>query len=242
MQATLERSGKEDAVVDKKNLFHGTDSLNAVRGIAINNFDFRLSGKNATRYGNGAYFAKDAKYSHSYTDIKDSSGERYMFRATVLVGEYTKGHPDHKRPPQKHSRDHELYDSCVDNEDFPKIFILYERAKYYPEYLITYQEENDPFQINEFTYVQPPQPQPRPVPRPRAVATTPTTFVSQTPSSISTTPISPTSYPSPSVDSSRTGSASSSAVEGNSFFDLESIQRQRYPDGKKDKKTECCIQ
>ncbi|XP_052212216.1 protein mono-ADP-ribosyltransferase PARP11-like [Dreissena polymorpha] len=37
--------------VDKRYLFHGTDGLDNARGICINNFDFRLCGKNATVYG-----------------------------------------------------------------------------------------------------------------------------------------------------------------------------------------------
>ena len=115
-------------------LFHGTDSLDTVRGIAINNFDFRLSGKNATMYGEGAYFAKNAKYSHAYTKPPD----RFMFIARVLVGEHTQGKRDDKRPPAKPGAAHELYDSCVDNINSPSIYIVYDTKQYYPEFLIQY--------------------------------------------------------------------------------------------------------
>ncbi|KAH3741067.1 hypothetical protein DPMN_047785 [Dreissena polymorpha] len=66
--------------VDKRYLFHGTDSMNTARGICINNFDFRLCGKNATVYGKGAYFARDASYSHNYTKPSPKLN-RFMFMA-----------------------------------------------------------------------------------------------------------------------------------------------------------------
>ncbi|XP_078703645.1 protein mono-ADP-ribosyltransferase TIPARP-like [Branchiostoma floridae x Branchiostoma belcheri] len=49
---------------DERKLFHGTDP-DIIKGICHQNFDFRLSGKNATLYGKGSYFAKKASYSHS---------------------------------------------------------------------------------------------------------------------------------------------------------------------------------
>ncbi|KAH3824614.1 uncharacterized protein LOC127881993 [Dreissena polymorpha] len=128
--------------VDKRELFHGTDSLDTVRGICINNFDFRLCGKNATVYGQGAYFARDAKYSHSYTKPSPKL-ERFMFQAKVLVGYFTTGKGEYKRPPGKPGKDHELYDSCVDKVDDPSIFILFEKNAYYPEYLIQYNYTGD---------------------------------------------------------------------------------------------------
>lgn len=138
----MKRIGNE-TVVDKRYLFHGTDSLDAVRGISINNFDVRVSGKNATMYGDGAYFARDAKYSHSYTRGPD----RLMFMVTVLVGHYTKGDKSYRRPPNKPGSDHELYDSCVNDMTNPSIFIVFDKNQYYPEYLIQYHklyEEVDP--------------------------------------------------------------------------------------------------
>ncbi|XP_052803134.1 protein mono-ADP-ribosyltransferase PARP11-like [Mya arenaria] len=127
------------SALDKRNLYHGTDSDNAIRGICTNNFDFRLSGKNATRHGDGAYFASDAKYSHLYTHPPT----RYMFQAVVLVGSYTQGKPEYRRPPPKPGREHELYDSCVDNMDNPRIFVAFEKTQYYPEFLIQYCDKGD---------------------------------------------------------------------------------------------------
>ena len=60
-----------------------------VAGICVQNFDWRLYGKNATKFGKGSYFATDASYSLKYTK-PDSDNIRYMFVAKVLAGRYTK--------------------------------------------------------------------------------------------------------------------------------------------------------
>ena len=133
MAEKAEREGRSRDVTELL-LFHGTDSLDTVRGIAINNFDHRLSGKNATMYGEGAYFAKNAKYSHAYTKPPD----HFMFLARVLIGEYTKGERSYKRPPSKPGAAHELYDTCVDNISSPSIYIVFDTKQYYPEFLIQY--------------------------------------------------------------------------------------------------------
>lgn len=138
MAENADRDGRSRDGIERM-LFHGTDSLDTVRGIAINNFDHRLSGKNATVYGEGAYFAKTAKYSHGYTKPPD----RFMFLARVLVGEYTLGDRNFKRPPAKPGKAHELYDSCVNDIASPAIFIVFDLKQYYPEFLIQYHSLGD---------------------------------------------------------------------------------------------------
>ena len=68
-------------------LYHGT-SASVIDGICVQNFDWRLNGVNATMYGQGSYFAKDASYSLRYTK-PDAHNIRYMFLAKVLAGKYT---------------------------------------------------------------------------------------------------------------------------------------------------------
>lgn len=133
MEANFQRIGSK-LPLNKPYLFHGTDSLDAVRGICINNFDYRVSGKNGTMYGEGAYFARDAKYSHRYT----KPPLRFMFMVPVLVGQYTKGNQTYRRPPNKPGSDHELFDSCVNDVSRPSIYVLSDKNKYYPEFLIHY--------------------------------------------------------------------------------------------------------
>ncbi|XP_071105231.1 protein mono-ADP-ribosyltransferase PARP12-like [Haliotis cracherodii] len=133
MKKTLHMSHGTDTI-DERQLFHGTDTRDVVNNICINNFDFRVSGKNATKYGKGAYFARDAKYSHSYTKGRD----RYMFLARVLVGKYTLGDSTYTRPPPR--KGHVLHDSCVNDEKNPSIFVIFERNQCYPEYLVEYRD------------------------------------------------------------------------------------------------------
>ncbi|XP_052227659.1 protein mono-ADP-ribosyltransferase PARP12-like [Dreissena polymorpha] len=123
--------------LNKRHLFHGTDSLDTVRGICVNNFDVRLCGKNGNMYGQGVYFARDAKYSHQFTR-PDKEMERFMLQANVLVGHYAKGKSQYRWPPEKPEKDHELFDSCVDDEHNPSMFVLFDKNAYYPEYLIQY--------------------------------------------------------------------------------------------------------
>ncbi|KAK2832484.1 hypothetical protein Q7C36_015946 [Tachysurus vachellii] len=124
-------------------LFHGTNTKN-IDAICRQNFDMRVSGVNATVYGQGSYFAKDAKYSNDYTD---HCGERCMFACRVLVGQYTKGVSHYRRPPAKDAAGN-LYDSCVNDVRNPTIYVVFDRSQVYPEFLITYEKSSFPKDIN----------------------------------------------------------------------------------------------
>nr|XP_046153050.1 mucin-2-like isoform X2 [Oncorhynchus gorbuscha] len=117
-------------------LFHGTDPKH-VDAICRDNFDWRLCGTNGTTYGEGSYFARDAKYSHCFTS---HSGVRSMFVCWVLVGDYTQGKSDLRRPPPKGEGNPTFYDSCVDNVLNPSIYVVFEKHQVYPEFLIRYDD------------------------------------------------------------------------------------------------------
>ncbi|XP_042156290.1 protein mono-ADP-ribosyltransferase PARP12-like isoform X1 [Oncorhynchus tshawytscha] len=117
-------------------LFHGTDPKH-VDAICRDNFDWRLCGTNGTTYGEGSYFARDAKYSHCFTS---HSGVRSMFVCWVLVGDYTRGKSDLRRPPPKGEGNPTFYDSCVDNVLNPSIYVVFEKHQVYPEFLIRYDD------------------------------------------------------------------------------------------------------
>lgn len=85
----------------------------------------------------GSYFALNAKYSHSYTS---DSEVRSMFLVRLLVGEYTKGSSDYRRPPSKDGGDINFYDSCVDDVHNPSIYVVFDKHQIYPEYLLQYKE------------------------------------------------------------------------------------------------------
>uniref|UniRef100_UPI0037E878B3 protein mono-ADP-ribosyltransferase PARP12-like n=1 Tax=Semicossyphus pulcher TaxID=241346 RepID=UPI0037E878B3 len=121
--------------VNQQYLFHGTDE-SLIEPICDQNFDWRMCGVHGTSYGKGSYFAKDASYSNRYANVNRHL-KKTMFVALVLVGEYTKGSSSYVRPPPK-GDGKTLYDSCVDRESNPSIYVVFEKQQIYPEYLISY--------------------------------------------------------------------------------------------------------
>ncbi|NXS93414.1 PAR12 polymerase, partial [Jacana jacana] len=134
-QMKKENRGTE---VNEKLLFHGTKA-SFVEAICIHNFDWRICGSNGTSYGKGSYFARDASYSHAY--CQPAVKTKTMFVARVLVGDYVKGNATYVRPPPKSVNGLRFYDSCVDQESNPSIFVVFEKYQIYPEYTIDYKEE-----------------------------------------------------------------------------------------------------
>uniref|UniRef100_A0A8C5IY09 PAR12 polymerase n=1 Tax=Junco hyemalis TaxID=40217 RepID=A0A8C5IY09_JUNHY len=130
-----ENGGKE---VQEKRLFHGAD-VTFMETVCSQNFDWRICGSNGTNYGKGSYFARDACYSHTY--CQSTLQGHSMFVARVLVGDYVKGNAAYVRPPMKCAAKLWLYDSCVDNEFNPAVFVVFEKHQIYPEYIIEYREE-----------------------------------------------------------------------------------------------------
>ena len=72
-------------------------------------------------YGKGAYFSRDASYSHRYA-TPNARNERFMFIASVLVGRTTLGNSTMVVPP--------------DGKD---IIVTYLDSQSYAKYLLTYQ-------------------------------------------------------------------------------------------------------
>ena len=58
-------------------------------------------------------------------------GCKYMFVARVLVGRYTKGRKEFRKPP-------EMFNSCVNDERNPQVFVIFDSSQSYPEYLVEY--------------------------------------------------------------------------------------------------------
>ena len=123
----------------EKKLFHGTRP-EIVDNICKENFDWRLYGRNATVYGQGSYFAQNASYSDRYATDENNFTSRFMFLADVLVGSYVEGDSSMRRPPPKNPSNptSDLYDSCVDDERKPKIFVVFDNEQCYPCYVIEY--------------------------------------------------------------------------------------------------------
>lgn len=78
---------------------------------------------------------KDALHAHK--ENMNGPKVNVMLVAQVLVGNYVQGNPIIKRPPLG-------YDSCVDSEQNPSVFVIFERDQIYPRYVIEYSEDEKP--------------------------------------------------------------------------------------------------
>ncbi|XP_071795003.1 protein mono-ADP-ribosyltransferase PARP12-like [Asterias amurensis] len=123
-------------------LFHGTRKA-FIKAICQQNFDPRVSGSNVgTKYGQGSYFSKTSVYSDCYAEETDK-GTKQMFLVRVLVGSYILGNPSYRRPPFKDASNlcGPMFDSCVDSQTNPMIFVTFDSCQVYPEYMITYKRK-----------------------------------------------------------------------------------------------------
>lgn len=76
--------------------------------------------------------------------IEQKKQTTQMFVARVLVGKYSGGSSKLRKPPPLDPKSDpfgKCYDSCVDNIHMPKIFVIFDSAQAYPEYLIDYTYE-----------------------------------------------------------------------------------------------------
>ncbi|XP_043549913.1 protein mono-ADP-ribosyltransferase PARP14-like [Chiloscyllium plagiosum] len=120
-------------------LFHGT-SQDTLESINHHGFNRSYAGRNATALGKGTYFAVSATYSAQETYSRtDPNGFKYMYRARVLTGMYCQGQSGMVTPPSKSpTNPTDLYDSVVDNQQNPTMFVIFNDIQAYPEYLITF--------------------------------------------------------------------------------------------------------
>ncbi|XP_052076128.1 protein mono-ADP-ribosyltransferase PARP14-like [Mytilus californianus] len=123
---------------NERTLWHGT-AYDALDSINTYGFNRSYCGKNATVYGNGVYFARDAAYSARGTySPKDHNNQRHMYMCKVLTGEYTQGKQGLIVPPPK-GTSHILHDCVVDNPADPAIFVIFHDTQAYPEYLVLFE-------------------------------------------------------------------------------------------------------
>jgi hypothetical protein len=145
-QSKLRLSTKNEGITNEKLLFHGSRQTrpeqiyNSEKG-----FDFRFA--NQGLWGEGAYFAVNARYSNAYAYVLPD-GRQQFFLALVLTGIIHTCDQDKslKKPPLKDSDQvsknilftDERYDSVRGKADSSDIYVVYEHDKAYPAYLITY--------------------------------------------------------------------------------------------------------
>lgn len=85
-------------------------------------------------YGAGTYFHTDFSYSSRY-------GPEEMFYCQVIVGKYVKGDQNMKVTPNLPNSTTARYDSTVNDEQNPTIFVVYRDSYAYPAYVITYDKQ-----------------------------------------------------------------------------------------------------
>uniref|UniRef100_A0A3Q3GGE1 Poly [ADP-ribose] polymerase n=1 Tax=Kryptolebias marmoratus TaxID=37003 RepID=A0A3Q3GGE1_KRYMA len=125
------------AELHEKFLYHGT-SAESCNCIERDRFDRSYAGTHAAVYGKGVYFAVNAKYSADTYSPADVSGLKRLYVARVLVGRYTVGNSSMKAPPPRGSDPTDCFNSLVDNQQHPSMFIIFHDDQAYPEYLITF--------------------------------------------------------------------------------------------------------
>lgn len=122
-------------------------NIDRVKMMSVHNSSYFSSNKmlisntsvSATVYGNGVYFARDAIYStNTKYSPPDPSGNRYLYLARVLVGEYAVGRQGMITPPARGSDATDAYDSVVDKTTDPSIFVVFYDTQCYPDYLVTF--------------------------------------------------------------------------------------------------------
>ena len=121
-------------------LFHGSkqDSINDVIHGKTAGFEPLASGSRVGAiWGDGTYFARDAKYCHNYSQAL-ASGRREMLLNRVLVGLSTQGKAKTKLYPKVQASLGARYHSLVDQPQCPTIFVVRHSYQAYPSYLITY--------------------------------------------------------------------------------------------------------
>ena len=151
------KADKREALSKKelelKWVFHAC-AAGSVDNIIGSGFNRSYAGKNATVYGKGTYFARDASYSARDTySPPDDHGRKKIFLCRLAIGAHTPvrhgygNMPGENEPPV---RDNERvlgvgalrYDTTTggkpDRDGKPEILVAYKDNQAYPDYLVTF--------------------------------------------------------------------------------------------------------
>ena len=91
----------------------------------------------ATAHGAGSYFAVKSSYSANYAQV-NGQGHKYIIQARVITGEWCKSSPQMKATPYKPNSPQQ-YECAVDDVNNPTIYVVFEDAYAYPDYIIKFQ-------------------------------------------------------------------------------------------------------
>ena len=136
----LKKKGMKQPVAEKL-LWHGSSTLDGVKGIVNQGFDQMYSHDGVNAYGKGCYFAKSSEYSNEYAcqaySITDHKYVKLMFLVKILVGETIRGSKN-MYPPPNIPGTHIPYNTAVDKKVDPSIFVTFSNDQALPLYLISY--------------------------------------------------------------------------------------------------------
>ncbi|XP_068444554.1 protein mono-ADP-ribosyltransferase PARP14-like isoform X2 [Clinocottus analis] len=134
-QRILEKNGLAD--LGEMSLYHGT-SEESCNFIGQDRFNRSYAGQHAAKFGKGVYFAVNASYSAKSFSPADALGFKRLYVALVLTGRYTVGNELMNDTPLRGSNKTDRYDSLVDKQQQPNMFVIFRDDQAYPEYLITF--------------------------------------------------------------------------------------------------------
>ena len=102
-------------------------------------------------FGNGTYFAKDSWFScNDRYSNPDAQRVKYMYQARVLVGKPCEGYRGMVEPAPLDPNNplSGLHDCAVDNIQSPFIYVVFNDAGAYPDYLISFKKSWQPDVLN----------------------------------------------------------------------------------------------
>ena len=124
-------------------LYHGTP-LDKLPPILHQGFLRQFVSRAA--YGKGTYFARNADYSCNFKFSKpDESGFQHLLFCNVICGEWVNGDHTMKVPPIKNGSEYLPYETTVDHEHNPTIFVSYQDDQALPLYLISFKTRRRSF-------------------------------------------------------------------------------------------------
>ncbi|WAR20777.1 PAR14-like protein [Mya arenaria] len=118
-------------------LWHGTRTPQVANNITSKGFDRNYN--HGASHGAGVYFAMNAQMSANGYCAPDAMGQKYIFYANVLTGDFWVGSSGIRVPPPKVPGNTLVtYDSTTDNVAAPNFFVIFHDAQAYPSFMITF--------------------------------------------------------------------------------------------------------